>query len=501
MNIQQEPTIAQQNGIIYQIRQKYGIACDTDSYKLSHHPQYRAGVKRMVSYVEARGGPYDKVLNFGLEMLCQEYLLQRLTKQQVENMVAWAKEHMVGNQSDDLEIALNKVVDLYGGKLPIRIRNAKEGLMIPVGNVIATIETTVDDNEIFSLVSYFETKLLRIWSPMTLGTKSMVIRDIILKALKRSSDDPMGEIRYKLHDFGSRGGDSMEEVAFSGAAHLIPFSGTDSLVAVMAVEFAHDERMAATSIPASEHGTTTTNENEIQLVEKMFDAYAKPGAIFATVIDSYDTLAFIRKICPLFKDRLIESGATWVLRPDSGDSVKMPIKVVQELEKVFGTTENTRGFKVLNHVRVIQGDGIDVEEVRAIEDGLMALGYSASNMAFGMGGALHGKKDRDTCKFSMKCCAVLTDDDEWVDVFKDPAVYDEKWNMLNVKSFKTSKKGRVELMYNTQTGEFATMTLENANEYTGLVSYGWEKALEIVFEDGYMVRRTPFSEIRKNAGV
>ena len=497
MTIRKEPTQAEQNGILYQVRQKYGVVADTDSYKLSHIPQYVKGADQMVSYFEARGGVRDKVLNFGAQMIAKEYLLQRLTQTQVDNMIVWANKHMNGNMVDDLKIALEAVVNELGGRLPIRIRNAKEGLMIPIKNVILTIETTIPDPRWFSLVSYFETKLVRVWSPMTVGTTTYYVRQAIMAALEKSSDDPAAEINFKFHDFGSRGVGGMEVAAFAGAAHLVNSMGTDTIVAIQAIEFAYGEEMAGYSIPASEHSTTTTHgrDGELDLITQMFDAYAKPGAIFATVADSYDVINFIRNYTPLFKDRLIESGATWVIRPDSGDPITTPIQCVIELEKVFGTTVNTKGYKVLNNVRVIQGDGIVPEQVTEILDKLMDLGYSASNMAFGMGGGLLQKNNRDDHRFALKCCAVRVNG-EWRDVYKDPSVYDEDFNKVEAQSFKASKRGRLELLYNSITDEYKTVRLEDIGPLGD-----WELALETVFEDGYMVRDTTFEEIRKNAGM
>ena len=487
-----------QNGILYQIRQKYGVVADSDSYKLTHAPQYPHGADKMVSYFESRGGEYDRVMNVGLELLCQEYLLQRLTKTQAANMVKWAHKHMNGNITDHLEIALNAVVDELDGRIPLRIRNAKEGLLIPNKNVIFTIETTVADERYFSIISYFETKLVRNWGSATVGTVSYHVREVIYAALQESADAPDEEIAFKFHDFGSRGVGDMGVAAFHGIGHLVSFMGTDTQVAVMAAELAYDEPMAGFSIPASEHSSTTMHgqDGELNLITQMFDAYAKPGAIFATVADSYDIINFIRNYTPLFQERLIESGAIWVIRPDSCDPIKMPIQCVIELEKVFGTTVNTKGYKVLNNVRVIQGDGIEPPQVKEILDALMALGYSASNMAFGMGGGLLQKVNRDTCKFALKCCAARING-EWVDVYKDPAVYDEDWNKLDVESFKKSKRGRLELMYNATTGEYGTKTADNADEF----GPEWNEALETIYEDGEMKRRTPFSEIRANAGT
>jgi len=493
----QEPTQAEQNGILYQIRQKYGVVGDTDSYKLSHMPQYVKGATKMISYFEARGGEHDRIMNYGAQMITKEYMIQRLTQSQADAMIEWANEHMNGNMVDNLKIALDVVINEHGGRMPIRIRNAKEGLMIPIHNVLLTIESTVEDERIFALVSYFETKLVRAWSPMTVATTSYYVRQEILSQLEETADDPQAEINFKFHDFGSRGTPAMEASAFAGSGHLVSSMGTDTVVAVHAIEFAYGTRMAGYSIPASEHSSTTSHgrDGELDLITQMFDAYAKPGAIFATVADSYDIMNFIRNYTPLFKERLIASGATWVIRPDSGDPIDTPVQCMVELEKVFGVTVNSKGYKVLNHVRVIQGDGIEPKQVKEIYDAAKAKGYSASNLAIGMGGGLLQKNNRDTHKFALKMSAVKVNG-HWQDVYKDPSVYDSDWNKLDVDSFKKSKAGQLELMHNVLTGEYKTVTIEEAMDMDQ-----WDFALETVYEDGYMVRDVTFDEVRKNAGM
>lgn len=496
-----EPTDIEQYGILYQIRKEYGLMADTDGYKLSHHCQYIPGATRMISYIESRGGKYDRTLWFGLQLIIKEYLLGKLTQQQADNMVAWATEHLAGNIAADFRIAMQTVIDEYDGRMPIKIRAAQEGLVIPVQNVLATIETSVSDNRIFSIVSYLETLLLRVWGPTTVSTTSWHIREVIYEFLQRTADDPDAEIPFKLHDFGSRGV-APGAAAFLGAGHLAVFQGSDTTIAVLAANIAYHCQMSAYTIPATEHSTTTSRgrNGEESLLDTMFDKFAKPGALFATVIDSWDALDFIRTLAPKYIKRLQESGATWVFRPDSCDPVQMPVQTVVELAKVFGYTKNSKGYKVLKNVRVLQGDGIVAEQVEEILYALLELGFSASNIAFGMGGGLLQKNDRDTQKFSMKCCAVEVDG-KWIDVYKDPSVYDKKWNKIDVESFKKSKAGRLELMFNTQTGAYATMTHDVANEYKGAIAFGWTKALETVYENGYLVRDMTMQQVRENAGV
>ncbi len=496
-----EPTEAEQYGIMHQIRRKYGVVSDTDSYKLSHHPQYPQGADAMISYFAARGGARDRVMMYGAQLLIKEYFLQRLTMRQARNMVKWAEKHMNGNVTADLEIALTKVVNELDGRLPIRIRTAPEGLMIPIKNVLLTIETSIPGEEWFSLVSYFETKLVRVWSPMTVATTSWYVRQEIMKNLEITCDNPSDVIPFMFHDFGSRGVGGMEVAAFAGSGHLVSFMGTDTDVAVQAIEFGYNMEMAGFSIPASEHSTTTMHghRGEAQLVSQMFDNYAKPGGIFATVIDSYDWLNFIRVIGPMFKERLIKSGAKWVFRPDSGHPIKTPVKCVEELGEIFGYRVNNKGYKVLKYVGVIQGDGITPPQIGEIQALLMSKGWSVENIAFGMGGGLLQKNNRDTHKFALKCCAVRING-QWVEVQKDPAVYDEEtWERLKKDSFKKSQGGRLELVYNFNTGEYRTLKLEEAQE---LVDGGdWKMILETRFDTGYIHNEIDFKEVRLNAGT
>jgi nicotinamide phosphoribosyltransferase len=75
-------------------------------------------------------------------------------------------------------------------------------------------------------------------------------------------------------------------------------------------------------------------------------------------------------------------------------------------EKIFGSTTNGKGFKVLNGVSVIQGDGICYEQIAKILKAVTEACFSAQNVAFGMGASLLQKVNRDTCSFAMKASHV-----------------------------------------------------------------------------------------------
>lgn len=172
----------------------------------------------------------------------------------------------------------------------------------------------------------------------------------------------------------------------------------------------------------SEHSTMTMlgRDGELTQFKNMLDKFAKPGALVAVVSDSYDLWNAIDNYWgEELKQQVIESGATLVVRPDSGTPVEIVSECLKRLENKFGATYNNKGYKVLNHVRLIQGDGCTIDTIRAILNRITNEGYSASNLAFGMGGGLLQKVDRDTQKFAYKCSSARVNGKE-VEVFKDP---------------------------------------------------------------------------------
>ena len=63
-------------------------------------------------------------------------------------------------------------------------------------------------------------------------------------------------------------------------------------------------------------------------------------------------------------------------------------------DRVFGSTVNRAGYKTINGCGVIQGDGIDVTVLKRIAGAIEAAGFSAENVAYGMGGGLLQKVSR-----------------------------------------------------------------------------------------------------------
>jgi nicotinamide phosphoribosyltransferase len=312
-----------------------------------------------------------------------------------------------------------RLIEKHGGYLPVRIRAVPEGSVVPVHNVLATIENT--DPEFFWITSFLETELLRaIWYPTTVATLSGAAKATLLRYLEATCDDPQGQIGFKLHDFGARGVSSLESAGLGGMAHLVNFMGTDTIVALVAARRYYDCEMAGFSIPAAEHSTITGwgRDKESSAYRNMVEQFGKPGAVFAVVSDSYDIFNACDRIWGTeLKNLVVQSGATLVVRPDSGDPAETVLKVAQILAARFGTTTNAKGYRVLNNVRIIQGDGINLDSLRLCLSNLFHNGFSAENIAFGMGGGLLQQVNRDTMQWAMKCSAMQVEG-LWRDVFQ-----------------------------------------------------------------------------------
>jgi nicotinamide phosphoribosyltransferase len=416
------------------------IILNTDSYKYSQYNQYPPGTTAVYSYIESRGGRFDETVFFGLQMFIKQYLLKPITAADIDEAEELITEHGLPFYREGWEYILNE----YGGYMPVTIRSVPEGTVVPVHNVLLTIENT--DKNCWWVTSFLETALLRaIWYPTTVATNSRETKRIILEALEISGDP--STIGFKLHDFGSRGVSSKESAGIGGLAHIVNFQGTDTIEALIyAKRYYSHKGAAAYSVPAMEHSTVTSwgRARESDAYRNMINTYGTSGGIVSIVSDSYN----IYEACAIFGTTLyasiINSGSKLVVRPDSGHPATVVLECLYILEQFFGSELNAKGYRVLNNVGVLQGDGINIDSIHEILDNIMAEGFSADNIVFGQGGALLQIVNRDDQKFAMKCSAALVDG-AWVEVYKDPIT----------DTGKRSKRGRVTLYFDEGRGFYS----------------------------------------------
>ena len=70
-------------------------------------------------------------------------------------------------------------------------------------------------------------------------------------------------------------------------------------------------------------------------------------------------------------------------------------------------------YKLLpKNLRILQGDGVDLETIEKTLENFQNVKISAENLIFGSGGGLLQKFNRDTSKFAFKCSQVKVDGEE-----------------------------------------------------------------------------------------
>lgn len=467
----------------------YNLILKTDSYKASHFNQYAPGTKFVNSYIEARGKSGDfpmhhnEVVFFGLQAFLKEWLTRPIFRSDITQAERILTAHGEPFNRDGWEYILEK----HNGYIPVEIEALPEGTPVPFGVPMVQVRNT--DPRVPWVTSYIETMLLRaVWYPSTVATISREAKMIIYGYLHQTCEDPAGQIPFKLHDFGARGVSSGESAALGGLAHLVNFMGTDTVEALVAAQMYYDSEMAGFSIPAAEHSTITSwgMEGEVDAYRNMIKQFGKPGALVAVVSDSYNIYNAVENIWGgVLKDTVLESGATVVVRPDSGNPPDVVSKVLEVLGEKFGYTVNRLGYKVLHpSVRVIQSDGINLVSLREILKRICDEGWSAENVAFGMGGGLLQHVNRDTFKFAMKASAISKKDkgDVWIPISKEPVT----------DPGKASKAGIVGV-YKDYQGIL--------RGYCGRVLGQEDGMLERVYYNGNLTRDMSLEVVRRNAAI
>lgn len=460
----------------------------TDSYKVSHWEMIPPGTEYAYAYVEARSSSsapvqYNSTLWYGIQGILKRHFSKPITLDDINEAEVFFNYHL-GDGVFYREGWL-KIVNELGGKLPLRVSAVPEGTVVPLSNVLLTIENTVPGYG--WLVSYFEPLFLQVWYPTTVASISYSIRKVVEKAFAESV--PNGYSLFKLHDFGFRGTSSVESSAIGASAHLVAgWKGTDTMQGMVELmrNYSASPSDLAYSIRATEHSimcawSDADTRNDFSALEMVISMLEKHKGIIACVGDTYSITRFAEWVSsdPI-KSRIINSGGTLVLRPDSGNPVTTPVSVIKILMDGFGYNTNELGYKVLpDYIRVIQGDGINENSISEIYKLMLSNKMSADNIVFGMGGALLQHCDRDWLGFAMKTSAIKIDG-EWRDLFKDP----------DTDSIKRSKKGRV-VSYVDSDGKWFSDRIELMD-----TNHGLKNMLQPIWENGTFISEVSFSDIR-----
>src|SRR5207253_1881580 len=132
------------------------------------------------SYLESRGSEreWKDTVFFGLQYILKCYFTEKFTQAMVEQ----AREVITAHGEPFNYEGWKRLIEKHEGRLPIRVRAVPEGSIVPLRNVLMTVENT--DDEFFWLTSWFETQLMRIWYPITVCSQSFHIKKDVYRFLQ-----------------------------------------------------------------------------------------------------------------------------------------------------------------------------------------------------------------------------------------------------------------------------------------------------------------------------
>jgi nicotinamide phosphoribosyltransferase len=301
-------------------------------------------------------------------------------------------------------------------------------------------------------------------------------------------------VQWQGHDFSMRGQTHPSAAAASGSGHLTCFTGTDTIPAIDYVEYFYganaEKELIAGSVPATEHsvmcmgGKETEKDTYRRLLTEVY-----PKGIVSIVSDTWDYWHTLNVTIRELKDIVMKRDGKFVVRPDSGDPVKILCGdesepkdspaykgTVEILYEIFGGEVNSKGYKQLDsHIGTIYGDSITLERAEEICKQLEAKGFASTNVVFGIGSYTYQYVTRDTFGFAMKATYGEVKG-KGLEIFKDP---------LTDGGVKKSAKGLLRVNKDFTLSE----CVSKAEEQEGL--------LQTVFNNGKLLNQTTLADIRK----
>jgi len=472
----------------------------TDYYKVGHVFQYPQNITLVYSNLTPRSSrlaEVDEMVFFGLQYFIKEYLEKYFN----ENFFEQPKEKVLKDYKRRIVTSLGAHLPTYQhlerlhdlGYLPIEIKALPEGSRVPIKVPCITIVNTLP--EFYWLTNFLETILSAIiWQPCTSATIAYEYRKL-LDRYAIETGMPAEFVQWQGHDFSFRGMSSLESAVISGMGHLLSFTGTDTIPAIEALEEYYyadaDKELIGGSVAATEHSVmcSGSKDGELETFKRLItEVY--PAGIVSIVSDTWDLWKVCTEYLFALKDVVLQREGKVVIRPDSGDPVKIICGdpdgkteaerkgVVELLWDVFGGTITDKGYKLLDaHIGAIYGDSINLQRAEAICEGLKQKGF-ASQAVFGIGSFTYQYNTRDTFGMAMKATYVEVNG-EGREIFKNPITDDG------------TKK--------SATGLLQVKRENNRYVLHDKVSWAEEKDSELktVFKDGKLVKEFSLSEIRE----
>lgn len=472
----------------------------TDGYKLDHRRQYPSGTNLVYSNFTPRSSRIDgvdSVVLFGLQYFIKQYLIQDFQQyffEQPKDKVLLEYQRRIQNYLGENQVGLQHIADLHDlGYLPIEIKSLPEGAKVPIKVPMFVVFNTHPD--FFWLTNYLETIISNtLWQACTSATIAHHFRHL-LDTYAQETSDQLDFVNWQGHDFSMRGMSSLESALLSGSAHLLSFTGTDTLPAIDFIEQYYDGNsdieIIGGSVAATEHSVMSmgTQYGEKETFQRLItEVY--PSGVVSIVSDTWDLWTVLSEYLPALKDEVLNRDGKVVIRPDSGDPVAIlcgnpeaqnPAErkgVVECLYDLFGGKINTKGYIELDaHIGAIYGDSITFERAENICKKLKAKGFASTNVVLGIGSFTYQYNTRDTFGFAMKATYGEVNG-EGRSIFKNP---------ITDNGMKKSAKGLLRI--DKTDGVYTLTDQVNWKEEA-------EGELKTVFRNGVLTKKTQWSEIK-----
>lgn len=386
----------------------------TDGYKTSHHRMYPENTTFVYSNFTPRSNRYapagcDMLVNIG-----QQALLKKIHNHFKVNFFDRDCEEVCAEMAEEMEMYLGEpyhighFIDLHNAQcLPIEVKALEEGTLVPMKVPTLTVCNT---QPLTGVVFHWITNYLEVvlstegWVMPTSATIALNYRRVLHEACMKTNPESIDFIKFQGHDFSMRGMGSIDAAINSGLGHAAVFLGSDTLPVIPAArKYYHAEGPVIHSVNATEHSVMCAGgkEDEIETFRELMRKF--PSGILSIVSDTWDLWHVCTHILPALRDEIMARDGKIVIRPDSGNPVDIvcgtlaiqnvranmhPSEkgVVELLWEVFGGTESSTGYKVLDsHIGVIYGDSITIDRCKAICERLEAKGFASTNVVFGIG--------------------------------------------------------------------------------------------------------------------
>lgn len=491
----------------------------TDGYKLDHRRQYPEGTEYVYSNWTPRSNRHmpeaDGAIVFGIQYLCKKYLIK------------YFNEYFFNQPKEEIIIDFKRRIDTFLGKnnvgtkhieelhdlgyLPIEIKSLPEGYKCPIGVPCMTIINTKP--EFFWVTNFLETLISNVlWLPMTSATMAHLYKNELIRHSKKTGFYDENAIAFLCHDFSMRGMAGLDASIESGMAHLLSFSGSETIPAIEALEEYYnadaENELIAGTVPATEHSVMCAGgmENELDTFKRLINE-VYPNGFVSIVSDSWDFWAVITDYLPKLKNDIMSRDGRVVIRPDSGDPVKIICgdedaddEAVRKgayecLWDLFGGVTNDKGYKVLDsHIGLLYGDSITFERQKEIYYQLERKGFAATNLVLGIGSYTYNYTTRDALGFAMKAtwCQI---NGEAKEIFKDPKTV--------IGMTKKSLKGLITVYRGENTVDKDRNFVLGKLYANDQIPYDiWKNdpndKLKTIFKDGKLIKETSLKEIREN---